>query len=143
MPIERLRTRLIVLLVSLLVLVLVLGAVFVTVYSATDSSAERQARQQLQVGANVFSRLLELRAQELAGAAQVLAADFGFREAVASGDLPTIRSALLNQARRIGADEAWFSTPKVIFRSPAGCWMVAHESSSAHCSRSMITPWWR
>lgn len=106
MRIERLRTRLILLLVGLLALVL--GAVFVAVYSATDSSAERQARQQLQVGANVFSRLLELRAQELAGATEVLAADFGFREAVASGDLPTIRSALLNQARRIGADEALF-----------------------------------
>lgn len=110
MRIERMRTRLILLLVSLLVLVL--GAVFVTVYSATDSSAERQARQQLQVGANVFSRLLELRARELAGATQVLAADFGFREAVASGDLPTIRSALLNQARRIGADEALFFDAK-------------------------------
>ena len=106
MGIERLRTRLILLLVGLLALVL--SAVFVAVYNATDSSAERQARQQLQVGANVFSRLLELRAQELAGATQVLAADFGFREAVASGDLPTIRSALLNQARRIGADEALF-----------------------------------
>lgn len=106
MRIERLRTRLILLLVGLLALAL--GAVFVAVYSATDSSAERQARQQLQVGANVFSRLLELRAQELAGATEVLAADFGFREAVASGDLPTIRSALLNQARRIGADEALF-----------------------------------
>lgn len=106
MRIERLRTRLILLLVGLLALVL--SAVFVAVYNATDSSAERQARQQLQVGANVFSRLLELRAQELASATQVLAADFGFREAVASGDLPTIRSALLNQARRIGADEALF-----------------------------------
>jgi len=106
MRIERLRTRLILLLLGLLVIVL--GAVFVAVYSATTSSAERQARQQLQVGANVFSRLLELRAQELAGATLVLAADFGFREAVASGDLPTIRSALLNQARRIGADEALF-----------------------------------
>lgn len=106
MRIERLRTRLILLLVGLLALVL--SAVFVAVYSATDSSAERQARQQLQVGANVFSRLLELRVQELAGATEVLAADFGFREAVASGDLPTIRSALLNQARRIGADQALF-----------------------------------
>ena len=106
MVIERLRTRLILLLVGLLALVLI--AVFVAVYSATNSSAERQARQQLQVGANVFSRLLELRAQELGSATQVLAADFGFREAVASGDLPTIRSALFNQARRIGADEALF-----------------------------------
>ncbi|MFN3579909.1 MAG: putative bifunctional diguanylate cyclase/phosphodiesterase [Pseudomonas sp.] len=104
--IKRLRTRLILLLVGLLVVVL--GAVFVAVYTATDSSAERQASRQLEVGAKVFRRLLELRGQELGGATQVLVADFGFREAVASGDLATIRSALLNQSGRIGADEALF-----------------------------------
>lgn len=104
--IKRLRTRLVLLLLGLLVLVL--GAVFVAVYSATDSSANRQARQQLDVGSNVFARLLELRARELSSATQVLVADFGFRDAVASGDLPTIRSALINQSARIGADEALF-----------------------------------
>src|SRR6266403_1991937 len=38
--------------------------------------------------------------------AAVLAADFGFREAVASGDSPTILSAARNNAQRIGADMA-------------------------------------
>jgi EAL domain-containing protein (putative c-di-GMP-specific phosphodiesterase class I)/GGDEF domain-containing protein len=114
MRIKHLRTRMILLLVGLLALVL--GAFFAAVHSATDSSAERQARQQLQVGGDVFIRLLELRGQGLEAATQILAADFGFREAVASGDLPTIRSALVNQARRIDADEAWFFDAEGITR---------------------------
>ena len=107
--IKHLQTRLILLLVGLLVLVL--AAVFTAVYTSTTISAERQARQRLEVGANVFQRLLELRVRELTNATQVLVADFGFREAVATGDLPTISSALLNQANRIGADQALFLSP--------------------------------
>lgn len=102
--IKHLRTRVILLLLALLALVL--GAVFAAVYSSTSKSAERQAQQQLQVGAKVFQRLLELKARELGNATAVLVADFGFREAVATGDLPTIGSALANQAERIGADQA-------------------------------------
>lgn len=102
--IRRLRTRLILLLLGLLALVL--AAVYFAVYSSTNASAERQAHQQLEIGAKVFQRLLELKASELTNATQVLVADFGFREAVATGDLPTIGSALSNQAERIGASQA-------------------------------------
>lgn len=103
-PIKRLRTRIILLLLGLLAVVL--AAVFAAVYSSTSNSAQRQAQQQLQVGAKVFQRILDLKARELTTATQVLVADFGFREAVATGDLPTIGSALRNQAERIGADQA-------------------------------------
>ncbi|UAW99371.1 EAL domain-containing protein [Halopseudomonas nanhaiensis] len=101
---KRLRTRLLVSLVTLFALVL--SAVYLAVYTSTTLSAERQARQQLEVGSKVLLRLLELRGRELAGATDVLIADFGFRAAVSSADLPTIGSALINQANRIGADEA-------------------------------------
>lgn len=104
--IRLLRTRLILSLFGLLAIVL--SMVYAAVYASTTLSAERQARQQLEVGSNVFRRLLELRGRELAAATEVLVADFGFREAVATGDMPTIGSALLNQARRIGAEEALF-----------------------------------
>lgn len=106
MRISSLRTRLIVTSVGLLALVL--GAVFLAVHTSTDFSAERQARRQLEVGSKVFTNLLEARARELTNATQILVADFGFRQAVATGDLATIRSALLNQASRIGADQALF-----------------------------------
>lgn len=106
MRIRYLRTRLIV--TSVCLLSLVLGAVFFAFYTSTDFSAERQAQRQLEVGSNVFRNLLEARARELTNATQILVADFGFRQAVATGDLATIRSALLNQASRIGADQALF-----------------------------------
>ena len=106
MAIKSLRSRLILLLVGLLALVLL--AVFVAVYTSTSLSAERQASRQLELGARVFRSVLDARARELTTATQILAADFGFRQAVASGDLPTISSALDNQARRIGADLAMF-----------------------------------
>ncbi|SDS13221.1 EAL domain, c-di-GMP-specific phosphodiesterase class I (or its enzymatically inactive variant) [Halopseudomonas sabulinigri] len=106
MRVRYLRTRLIVTSVGLLALVL--GAVFLAVYTSTNFSAKRQAQHQLEVGGKVFSNLLEARARELTNATQILVADFGFRQAVATGDLPTIRSALQNQVRRIGADQAMF-----------------------------------
>ncbi|MEL0169147.1 MAG: EAL domain-containing protein [Pseudomonadaceae bacterium] len=109
-----LRTRLI--LTSVGLLALVLGAVFLVVYAATDLSAKRQAQKQLQVGSNVFSNLLEARARELTAATEILVADFGFRQAVATGDQATIRSALLNQVRRIGADQAMFFDPQGVMR---------------------------
>lgn len=104
--IKRLRTRLMLVLIALLAGVLL--AVFTAVLNTTSNSAERQAHRQLVVGANVLDRLLALRARELANAAEVLVADFGFRDAVASGDMPTLASALRNQAARIGADQALF-----------------------------------
>ncbi len=106
LKIKRLRTRLMLVLTTLLAVVLL--AVFAAVLNTTSNSAERQAHQQLDVGANVLDRLLALRARELANAAEILVADFGFRDAVASGDMPTLASALRNQASRIGADQALF-----------------------------------
>ena len=114
MRMRYLRTRLI--LTSVGLLALVLGAVFLVVYTATDVSAKRQAQQHLQVGSNVFSNLLEARARELTSATEILVADFGFRQAVATGDLPTIRSALLNQVRRIGADQAMLFDAQGVMR---------------------------
>ncbi|WVM94380.1 EAL domain-containing protein [Halopseudomonas pachastrellae] len=49
-------------------------------------------------------------------ATEILVADFGFRQAVATGDQPTIRSALLNQVRRIGADQAMLLDAQGVMR---------------------------
>jgi diguanylate cyclase (GGDEF)-like protein len=55
------------------------------------------------VGERVWRRLVDQNAQKLGQGASVLAADFGFRSAVSSGDIETIRSALENNGERIGA----------------------------------------
>ena len=65
---------------------------------------KRAAAEQLRSGGSLAENLIRFRAGQLANGVAVLAADFGFREAVASGDVPTILSAARNNAQRIGAD---------------------------------------
>jgi diguanylate cyclase (GGDEF)-like protein len=98
-----LRTRIAVTFLLLLAAVLAaaLGAVSVT----NRGNAEREVQRQLDVGVSVFSRLLESNRRQLAQAAQAVAADYGFREAVATRDTDTLVSVLENSGRRIGA--AW------------------------------------
>ena len=67
------------------------------------SSALQEVKVQLDTGDRVLDRLLEQRSAQLAQAARVLAADFGFREAVLTGDADTAASALENHGSRIGA----------------------------------------
>jgi diguanylate cyclase (GGDEF)-like protein len=88
---------------SLLLLLLVQAAVFSVVRISIEQSARGQVAQELAVGERVWRRLLDQNAQKLAQGAAVLAADFGFRAAVNSGDVDTIRSALENNGERIGA----------------------------------------
>ncbi len=52
---------------------------------------------------NVWLRLLEQNAERLRQGSALLAADYGFRSAVHSGDEETIQSVLENHGERIGA----------------------------------------
>src|SRR5271170_2829690 len=92
-------------------LVLIIGLVIVTqtvtlaaVLASTAHNVEGRAAEQLRSGGSFVQQLIRFRAGQLANGVAVLAADFGFREAVASGDVPTILSAARNNAQRIGAD---------------------------------------
>src|SRR5216110_1149937 len=64
-------------------------------------SASREVEGQLQSSGAVYDRLWQQRAHELQNAAQLLARDFGFRAAVATGDRATMQSALGNAAARL------------------------------------------
>ncbi len=94
-------------------LVLIIGLVVVTqtvtlaaVLASTAHTVEGRAAEELRSGSSFAQQLIRFRAGQLANGVGVLAADFGFREAVASGDVPTIISAATNNAQRIGADMA-------------------------------------
>ncbi len=89
--------------VLILLLSAVVAALYLAVQAATSVAVRGQAGEQLDVGTRVFEQALEVRSRQLQDAAQVLAADFGFKAAVASGDRQTIRSALLNHGKRINA----------------------------------------
>lgn len=96
-----LRTRIAV--TFLLLLAAVLAAALGAVLAANRDSAGREVQRQLDVGALVFPRLLESNRRQLTQAAQAVAADYGFRAAVAARDTDTLASALENSGERIGA----------------------------------------
>src|SRR5690349_7181110 len=106
MRIQRLQTRIIVFFVALLALVQV--AAFWFVNAANSSNAHAKVEEELNVGQRVFARLLEQNADKLKLSARVLAADFAFREAIATHDNRTIASVLTNHGARIGADAMLF-----------------------------------
>lgn len=92
-------------------LVLIIGLVVVTqtvtlfaVLARTARNVEARAAEQLRSGGSVVQQFVRFRASQLASAVAVLATDFGFREAVASGDPETMLSAARNHSQRIGAD---------------------------------------
>ncbi len=88
---------------SLLLLLAVQLAVFTVVRTSIDSSSRAQIAKELLLGERVWLRLLDQNAQKLSQGAALLAADYGFRAAVGSGDLETISSVLDNHGERIGA----------------------------------------
>lgn len=72
------------------------------------SNARNTVRAELSASGSVYDRIWALRAQSLGDTASVLARDFGFRSAIASGDRPTIDSALANLAQRADVAQTFF-----------------------------------
>lgn len=89
--------------VSLLLLLVVQLAGFAVVRASIERNARSQIARQLDVDENVWLRLLEQNAERLRQGSALLAADYGFRSAVHSGDEETIQSVLENHGERIGA----------------------------------------
>ncbi|MFN3586459.1 MAG: HAMP domain-containing protein, partial [Moraxellaceae bacterium] len=88
----------------LLAVFLLLAIIFVSL--ASYRFAGERVSEELAVGERVFAQVLVQKQGMLRQSAQVLAADFGFREALATADAETIASALINQAGRINASLA-------------------------------------
>jgi diguanylate cyclase (GGDEF)-like protein len=78
--------------------------------SLISDAASREVAGQLQSSGAVYDRLWQQRSRELQNAAQLLARDFGFRAAVATGDQATIQSALGNAAARLKVRSAIIMT---------------------------------
>jgi diguanylate cyclase (GGDEF)-like protein len=90
-------------LLALMVCALVVfeAATLVAVHLAGQRNLRQGVADELRVGARVLGRILDARGRQLSDAARVGAADFAFREAIASGDRPTITSALTNLGARV------------------------------------------
>ncbi len=88
---------------SLLLLLIVQAAGFAVVRASIDLTARAQIARALDLDENIWRRLLDQNAEQLRQGSALLAADYGFRSAVNSGDEETIQSVLKNQGSRIGA----------------------------------------
>ncbi|ASJ71456.1 putative bifunctional diguanylate cyclase/phosphodiesterase [Granulosicoccus antarcticus] len=95
------------------ILLLVVGLVvvaqlttFLALLSTLDKDIKAETRQQLNAGSTLLTQLVDKRSQLLLNSAQVLAADYGFKSAIASRDQGTINSALSNNVVRVDADLA-------------------------------------
>ncbi|PKM46412.1 MAG: GGDEF domain-containing protein [Gammaproteobacteria bacterium HGW-Gammaproteobacteria-1] len=102
MAFHSLQHRIVVVFVGLLLLVMTL--VLLLVRHSDERIVAAEMERGLDAGSVVFTRLVEHNSAALESAAALLAADFGFREAIATLDRPTMRSVLRNHGLRIGAE---------------------------------------
>ena len=86
---------------------LVLTATALIADQGLSRFGENSAARDMEANARVFDEILTLRANQMRGSADVLARDFGFREAVATGDRATIDSALESLKARSRSDAAF------------------------------------
>lgn len=103
---KHIRTRIAVVFLSVVVILQLAGLVPMK-FSLTHH-ANKIAENQIEIGERIFVSLIEHNTQSYKQAAQVLAADYAFREAVASADVETIESALINYQSRIHAEVAYY-----------------------------------
>jgi diguanylate cyclase (GGDEF)-like protein len=93
--------------ITIVVVLLMLAAqlaVYAVISTVIRSNARSNVEQQLVVAERVFHQVLRSNGEKLTQAASVVAADFGFREAVATHDENTVVSALSNHGERVDAD---------------------------------------
>ncbi len=78
--------------------------ILISVWISTAKYTQKQITGDIALAERVFDQILEERQSQLTASARILTLDFGFRQAVATWDIPTIKSALLNQGDRISAN---------------------------------------
>jgi hypothetical protein len=96
-----LRHRIVAVFVGLLVVIMAM--VLVLVNRSGEQIINGVTERQLNAGAKTFQSLLNQNNAQLEIAAKLLSSDFGFREAIATADKPTLLSVLRNHGNRIKA----------------------------------------
>jgi len=101
LPMRNLQYRILALFLLLIFVVQVVSLVLINMVGG--NSARSTVGAEVAAGARVFDRLLEQDAQRLVQGARLMAADYAFREVIATGDRETIGSVLVNYGKRIDA----------------------------------------
>lgn len=131
MKLPRFQTKVVGLMIAVVVAAQLVTLLVVQV--ATERSVATLLQQDLRVGQRVWERFFEQRGSQLLENAAVLADDFGFKSAVASGDPPTMRSVLANHGSRVGAEYA-------LLLSPQGRLMASLGSAPAAEQEAAVMP---
>ena len=79
---------------------------FVAVLTTLDQDVKAEIRSELQNGSDLLAQLMNTRSKALQNNAEAVAADIGFRSAIASRDQQTILSALRNNLVQLDTDLA-------------------------------------
>ena len=77
-----------------------------TVLVTANRDVSARATLALEAGSEIFQKTNQSRTAQFGNTVSALAADYGFKRAIGTGDKLTIESALTNHARRAGADIA-------------------------------------
>jgi diguanylate cyclase (GGDEF)-like protein len=118
-------------------LALIIGLVVVTqtvtliaVLARTSRDVQARAAGELRSGGSVVQQYIRARGSQLTSAVDLLAADYGFRSAVASREPDTMLSAAQNHSERIGADLVLLldTNGRVLASAPRGAW--GHDAAS-------------
>src|SRR4051812_4247066 len=99
MRLRSLESRIVILFLVLILAVQLAG--FFAIRTGIQKNAQAAIQEELVIGERVFVHLLDQYAQKLTQGARLLAADYGFRQAIGSDDRETIESALANHGERI------------------------------------------
>jgi diguanylate cyclase (GGDEF)-like protein len=119
-------------------------ASFAALRASLSNHAHRTLPTKLLEGERLLHNLLDRRAQSVTDGAELLAADYGFREALTSNDAETIVSVLANHGARIGATEAALLSTDFTLRAttathprelaPVAAHLAAQAMASGHAS---------
>ena len=125
---RRLAFRIVALFLGLLLLVQVVT--FALVQRSIEHNARELLGASLDLGEQVFRRLLRQSATHLSESTRLLAADYGFREALSSGDVETLASALENHGERAGAGFSVITDAQGEIRASAGATLTTPTTTA-------------
>ena len=107
---KSLRSRITFLFLTLILVVQFVG--FIAIWISINKNARLAITEQLGIGEEVLRNVITRSGENLALSARILATDYGFRQAIATNDYETIKSALDNSGARIEADINMLYSPE-------------------------------
>jgi diguanylate cyclase (GGDEF)-like protein len=120
----------------LVLLAAVQALVFVFVRQATTDAAMDGIKRSLNSAHTLFERSMESRSQSLMIAASMLSSDHAFKQAYATQDPETIRSALDNLRERIGAETIFITNLEGEFIASSGAGIKIDQNSLQQVNQS-------